>query len=158
MEDILNTLSSSNSETGLDLNPIRNQNISKKITRREFAGKSANMAAVISLHPLMTMENRSRTNSVVRLGGHLFAKYNGPDEWVKALVNLGYKAAYCPGGTSAGQNEIRAYKEAAAKADIVISEVGTWSNPISPDEQARNEALEKCINGLRLADEIGAAC
>ena len=128
------------------------------MTRREFAVKSASAMAGVSLHPFRIKGNAFRNPSRIRLGGPLFVKYSGPDEWIKELVNLGYKAAYCPVNTSAGQEEIRAYKGAAAKADILISEVGTWSNPISANGQERKGALEKCIKGLQLADEIGASC
>ena len=53
---------------------------------------------------------------------------------------------------------VQAYAAAAKAADIVIAEVGTWSNPLSPDEAKRKAALEKCKKGLALADEIGARC
>ena len=77
---------------------------------------------------------------------------------MESLRELGYRAAYCPLDTSADSSTIRAYREAALREDILISEVGAWCNPISPDEEERKQALEKCIDGLRLADEIGAAC
>ncbi|RED64910.1 sugar phosphate isomerase/epimerase [Cohnella lupini] len=53
---------------------------------------------------------------------------------------------------------VQAYRESAISNDIVISEVGAWSNPISPDSVVRQAALEHCIRQLRLADEIGARC
>ncbi|MHC4682667.1 MAG: sugar phosphate isomerase/epimerase family protein [Planctomycetota bacterium] len=42
--------------------------------------------------------------------------------------------------------------------NIIIAEVGAWSNPISPDEKTRRAALEKCRRQLALADRIGARC
>ena len=132
--------------------------MSTKISRREFTRKSAAFTAAVSMHPIISMGKTFRNSSEIRLGGPVFANYNSPDEWIKELQNLGYRAAYCPVGTSADLYEIRAFKEAAVKGDIIISEVGTWSNPISPDEQERKAALDKCIIGLQLADEIGAAC
>ena len=94
----------------------------------------------------------------IRLGGPVFKKHSNPDEWVKALNELNYKAAYCPVNPGSDSNEITAYKNAAQKADIVIAEVGAWSNPIDPDEVKSKVALEKCIKSLQLADEIGAKC
>lgn len=94
----------------------------------------------------------------IRLGGPVFEKFSGPDEWVKQLKLLKYKAAYCPLKTGAGAEEIRNYKNAAQKANIVIAEVGAWSNPIDPDPEKSNAALKKCIESLELADEIGAKC
>ncbi|GAB1450539.1 hypothetical protein MASR2M47_05950 [Draconibacterium sp.] len=97
-------------------------------------------------------------NTNIRLGGPVFKKYSNPDEWVSALNELNYKAAYCPVQLGASSGEIKSYKTAAQKADIVIAEVGAWSNPIDPDETKAKAAIEKCINSLSLADEIGASC
>lgn len=93
----------------------------------------------------------------MRLGGPV-SGYSDPDAWVRLLVEKGYRAAFCPVRPGADSDEIQAYREAAAAADIVVAEVGAWSNPLSPDESARREALEKCKACLRLADEIGARC
>jgi sugar phosphate isomerase/epimerase len=94
----------------------------------------------------------------LRLGGPVFEKYQDPQGWVDALRKLGYSAAYCPVGPEVGDDVVRAYEDAAARAGIVIAEVGAWSNPISPDEQIRKAALEKCRASLALADRIGARC
>ncbi len=99
-----------------------------------------------------------QSSGPLRLGGPVFEKYQDPEGWVKALRKLGYSAAYCPVGAEAGDDVVRAYEEAAAKADIIIAEVGAWSNPISPDEAKRKAALEKCRTQLALADRIGARC
>jgi len=81
-----------------------------------------------------------------------------PDAWIAALRHERYGAAYCPVGTDADAAMIRAYAEAAEQADVVIAEVGAWSNPLSADEATRAAALEKCQMQLALADEIGARC
>ena len=110
-------------------------------------------AAIPGLANTLNMEN-----TLIRLGGPVFKKYNNPDEWVAAVKELNYKAAYCPVQLGTSSDVIQSYKIAAQKADIVISEVGAWSNPIDPDETKSKAALEKCINSLQLADEIGANC
>ncbi|MCP4164756.1 MAG: sugar phosphate isomerase/epimerase [Chloroflexi bacterium] len=94
----------------------------------------------------------------MRLGGPVFSDYQSPEDWVHAVQALGYGAAYCPVDSTADEDTIRAYADAAAKADIVIAEVGCWSNPLSADENIRQSALEKCKQGLALADRIGARC
>ncbi|HIB99526.1 TPA: sugar phosphate isomerase/epimerase, partial [Candidatus Poribacteria bacterium] len=94
----------------------------------------------------------------MRLGGPLFGVTNSPEEWVETVKDHGYRASYCPIGYDAEDHEIQAYRRAAKKADIVIAEVGAWSNPISPNQQIRREAVEKCKRSLQLADEIGAKC
>jgi sugar phosphate isomerase/epimerase len=96
--------------------------------------------------------------SALRLGGPVFEKVQDPQSWVAAIKKLGYSAAYCPVGPEAGDDTVRSYEEAAAKAGIIIAEVGAWSNPISPDEPTRKAALEKCRTSLALADRIGARC
>jgi sugar phosphate isomerase/epimerase len=92
------------------------------------------------------------------LGGPVFDKYNNPEEWVTAVKTMNYRAAYCPVNINAQPDEISRYKKLAYEADIVIAEVGAWSNPIDPDYVKRNEAIEKCTRSLQLADEIGANC
>lgn len=94
----------------------------------------------------------------IKLGGPVFKKYNNPNEWIEAIKELNYKAAYCPVEVGADSKEIIAYKNAAKNAEIIISEVGAWSNPLDPDTVKSKAALEKCINSLQLADEIGANC
>ncbi len=94
----------------------------------------------------------------MRLGGPLFKKYETPKQWVDAVQECGYRAAACPVGPEAPEDEIRAYARAARENDIVIAEVGAWSNPLSPDAATRNAALEKCKKALALADAIGARC
>jgi sugar phosphate isomerase/epimerase len=104
------------------------------------------------------MKHHRNESSTVRLGGPLFTKFENPDDWINSLQALGYRASYCPVNISASEDEIKEYKKAAKKADIIISEVGVWNNPISPNESERESAIDKCIKSLQLADEIGANC
>jgi len=94
----------------------------------------------------------------MRLGGPIFRPYADAQEWIDLVKAAGYRAAYCPVNGDAGEDVVKAFAAAAEKADIVIAEVGTWSNPLSPNEAERLEALEKCKKGLDLADRIGANC
>jgi len=94
----------------------------------------------------------------VRLGGRIYDSCANPEEWVGALRRAGYSAAYCPVTAAADEATIRAYARAAADADIVIAEVGAWSNPLSPDAETARAALQKSQEHLALADRIGARC
>lgn len=85
-------------------------------------------------------------------------KFDSPDGWTKAVKALGYSAAYCPASVKDGPELIRLYTQAAERANVVIAEVGAWSNPLSPDPQIRGEALDKCKRSLELAELIGARC
>ncbi len=92
----------------------------------------------------------------MRLGGPVFGARATPGEWVAAVRREGYRAAACPVGTEVG--DIGAWAAAARAADIVIAEVGAWSNPLSEDAGERATALDKCKRGLDLAERIGAVC
>ena len=94
----------------------------------------------------------------MRLGGPIFPDRLEPDQWIKALQSHGYRAAYCPAALLDSPKLIQEYAEAARQAEIVIAEVGAWSNPLSPDEPTRQAALQHCQQQLSLADEIGALC
>jgi len=94
----------------------------------------------------------------MRLGGPVFRDFKDPDGWVAAVNDLAYSAASCPVDADASDELVRAYVDAAQAVDVVIAEVGAWSNPISPDDAIRNEALQKCKTQLALADRVGANC
>jgi len=104
------------------------------------------------------LSGRSAGSSAIRLGGPLFDPYDDPDTWIRILKGYGYRAAYCPVEAGADDALIKAYKHAAEMNDVVIAEVGAWSNPISPDSEEAAQAIEKCIRGLELAERIGARC
>jgi sugar phosphate isomerase/epimerase len=125
--------------------------------RRNFISLSASGLAALSVMPSNLAAN-SIVQSKVRLGGPVFDKYNSPEEWIATLKKLGYRAAYCPVSVGAAPELIQAYKIAAEQNDIVIAEVGAWSNPIDPDKERAGKAIEKCIASLTLADQIGASC
>ncbi len=125
--------------------------------RRNFITLSASGIAALSVMPT-ELAATSTTQPKVRLGGPVFEKYNSPEEWIAAIKKLGYRAAYCPVSPGAGSALIKAYQTAAAKNDIVIAEVGAWSNPIDPDQEKAGKAIQKCTDSLALADEIGASC
>lgn len=95
---------------------------------------------------------------MIRLGGPLSQTYDNPDSWVAAVRESGYRASYCPITIEADDTTIRMYDLMAKKADIVIAEVGAWSNPLSPDKATRQTALDTCKKSLALADNIGARC
>ena len=94
----------------------------------------------------------------MRLGGPIFESFDDPDSWAAVVRNAGYRAAYCPVNPGADEAEIRAYERSARDADIVIAEVGAWSNPLARDEKTRDAAIGKCKASLAVADAIGARC
>ncbi len=94
----------------------------------------------------------------MRLGAPLSGDTSDAEQWIRELERKGYRAAFCPLKPGATDAEVDACVRAAAEADIVIAEVGAWSNPLSPDEATRTAALQKCKAALALADRVGARC
>lgn len=94
----------------------------------------------------------------MRFGAPLYGDQSDPQRWVNAVRQHGYDAAYCPLDSKADEATVRAFAQAAADADILIAEVGAWSNPLSPDDQKWTEAIAHCQRQLDLAERIGARC
>ena len=95
----------------------------------------------------------------MRLGGPVHDDYDSPEEWVAALRDRGYSAAYCPVEPDADPETVAAYADAAREADIEIAEVGAWGeNLLAHDEGERRAALSACKRRLELAEAVGARC
>jgi sugar phosphate isomerase/epimerase len=125
--------------------------------RRFFIALSAaSTAGLTFLSPSVFSNNPLKSD--IRLGGPVFGKYNDPGEWIQLLRKAGYKTANCPVNPGADKELIKAYREEAWKNDIVIAEVGAWSNPLSTDAETARQAFNKCVDALALADEINARC
>lgn len=95
---------------------------------------------------------------MIRLGGPVFVDDTSPEQWAQAHTALGYRAAYCPVDAAASDSTIRGFADAASEADLMIAEVGAWSNPIDPDPDAAARSVDYCIAQLALAERIGARC
>lgn len=95
----------------------------------------------------------------MRLGGPVSISYDNPEAWWAAVKSAGYHACLCPLAPAAIDAETHAFQRAAEQAGVVIAGVGAWSNPLSPDDTERQQALECCIHSLALADRValGAA-
>ena len=94
----------------------------------------------------------------MRLGGPLYGDFPDPSEWIAAVRAAGYSAANWPLAVDADEQQVSAFVSAAREADIVIAEVGAWSNPLSPDEPTGREAIETCKTSLAVADRVAARC
>lgn len=95
----------------------------------------------------------------MRFGAPIFAHTQDPVALAKAHRALNYRAAYCPDHLS--MNDLSAVHKAARAfedEDVVIAEVGAWSNPLDRNEAAAKAAREKIKERLALADELGAKC
>ena len=94
----------------------------------------------------------------MRLGGGIQKPYNDPESWIALVKELGYSAATSPVNSDATKEEIAAYCDIAKQNDVIIAEVGAWSNPMAQCEEERKKAMEYIKKQLALAEEMGANC
>jgi sugar phosphate isomerase/epimerase len=129
------------------------------MSRRTFVGSAFGglMAASLIAHAVAE-DAKPSGGHPIRLGAPVDAPGDDPEALALAHRKLGYRAAYCPDVKLADKERIRAVAEAFARHDVVIAEVGRWCNLLEADEAKRNENLKTVIDGLALADEIGARC
>ena len=131
----------------------------KNISRRHFLKTGAIAGAGLTLIPPALKTGKSNMfGNPIRLGGPVPGDYTDPAGWIKAVKALRYSAAYCPVQPGASAELIRSFRAEAKKSNILIAEVGAWSNTLDPDETKRKAAIKKNMDALHLADEIGASC
>ena len=94
----------------------------------------------------------------MRLGIAGNPPHETPREWAESLVGIGCRAAVLPCDENTPADVLDAYLAACRDHDLLIAEVGAWSNPMSLDPETRASALEHCKRRLAFADRIGAAC
>ncbi len=125
--------------------------------RRQFLKHSALITAGVCLTTGRSTGAEKSKHSI-RLGAPVFERPDDPEQLALVHRRLGYRAAYCPNVSLNDKDRIRDTREAFAKHDVVIAEVGRWCNLLEVDEEKRKANLAKVIDGLALAEEIGARC
>lgn len=81
-----------------------------------------------------------------------------PELLAEECKRLGYTAAYCPPAKPEDTVRLKAIRDAFAKQNIVIAEVGAWRNLMTPDLGARKTNLDYVISQMAVAEEVGARC
>ncbi len=140
--------------------------MTQQLNRRDFlqcsvkvAASTAAVAGVASYASLAAEVGTGEAHRpAIRLGGPAFAKTQDPDELALAHRALGYRAAYCPNVSLSDADRIRTLREAFARHDVVIAEVGRWCNLLDADAGQRRQNLQTVTDGLALAEAIGAKC
>jgi sugar phosphate isomerase/epimerase len=131
-------------------------------SRREFLQRSLLATAAVLAEPGWLAGEAQAAGRLklqsIRLGGPLNVKSTDPEEIARAYREIGYRAAYCPGVSLKEPEKIKAFANAFAKYDVVIAEVGRWVNLLDADPGKRKENLQTVIEGLALAEAIGARC
>lgn len=93
----------------------------------------------------------------MRLGASVFYNGTDPEQYALAHVEKGYGAAVCPEWLSLERpQELENFKRAMKKHDIVIAEVGAWSNPLDQNKAEAEKSIKLMVDKLRLAEELGA--
>lgn len=93
----------------------------------------------------------------MRLGAGVSAE-GGSEAWAAKLKAKGYSATVLPVGAIKSDSDADEFARAAAGADVMIAEVGAWSNTVSCDDDTRRAAIALCQERLALADRVGARC
>jgi sugar phosphate isomerase/epimerase len=134
--------------------------MNSETTRRDFLKMSVGTALGAAVLPAVALaaDQDARQGKSIRLGGPAFAETSDPEELARAHRKLGYRAGYCPDIPVSDTVSIRAYRDAFARNDVVIAEVGRWVNLLDADAVKRRANMEKVIDGLALADAINARC
>jgi len=122
------------------------------VNRRQFLG------GAVAVSALGTAPAGRCRPGAVRLGGPVFVRTKDPEELARAHRKLGYRAAYCPNVPLGDADLLRAHREAFARHDVVLAEVGRWCNLMEADPEKRRKNLENVTQGLALAEAIGARC
>lgn len=95
----------------------------------------------------------------MKLAGEINEKTTDAASWIAAVQRAGYTAVGNPIPINdTDEAKLDSYIQAAAKAGIPFSEVGSWSNPIDPDPVKAREAIAFCQRGLHRAERLGARC
>lgn len=92
----------------------------------------------------------------MRFGGPV-GSIKDPELWVEMHKKLGYSAAYLPHGDLTAI-EIEAICKRAEHHNLLLAEVGAWSNPIDPNEEKRKKAVDYCVQKLVLAEQTNTRC
>jgi sugar phosphate isomerase/epimerase len=94
----------------------------------------------------------------MRLGVGLNFHTDDPEAIAHGYRAAGYTAAICPPVSLDQPERLRSIREAFARQDVRIAEVGVWNNMLDPDPQRRKANLEANNQALAVADEVGAVC
>src|SRR6266852_4723457 len=78
----------------------------------------------------------------IRLGGPIFLKRDDPRELAREHKRLGYSAALCPRAKADDSTRVREIEKAFAAEDVVIAEVGAWTNMLDPDAAKRRANMQ----------------
>ena len=118
----------------------------EKLTRRCFTAAVGSLALA------------SAAGNKIRLGGPLFLRSEDPRELAHEHRRLGYSAGLCPRAKADDTAKVREIETAFAAENVIIAEVGAWTNMLEPDTEKRRTNMQYVAERLALADAVGARC
>lgn len=125
----------------------------KPISRRQFVRTSVVLASYALPAAPAT---RPALPNALRLGGPIFLESDDPAELAREHRRLGYSAAYVPKVELTDTARIAAIRNAFARQNIVLAEVGAWVNMLEADAEKQRKNLAYVTERLALADTVGA--
>jgi sugar phosphate isomerase/epimerase len=136
-----------------------------RLTRRELLAAAA-ATAVIASTAQSQSPRRLLLGGYAGLPGQPFpgpgqignSESDDPELLARECKRLGYTAAYCPPAKPEDTARLKAIRDAFAKQNIVIAEVGAWRNLMTPDLAARKANLDFVTSQMAVAEEVGARC
>ena len=94
----------------------------------------------------------------MRLGGSVMKEWKTAEEWMNAVLELGYSAVIFPVDCNAPRALIRELRDRIYDNGLVIGEVGVWRNLMAKDPAEQEAVMQYSIRQLELAEKIGANC
>jgi sugar phosphate isomerase/epimerase len=131
--------------------------MSRVLDRRTFlAGTAGALTAATS--PSIGHTSSTAAAGRIRLGAPVWLDSEDPEDRARAHRAKGYRAGYCPDIPLDDADQLKATEEAFARHDVVIAEVGRWVNLLAADPAERRKNIQTVIDGLALAEAVGARC
>ena len=94
----------------------------------------------------------------MRLGLSSPLEHKSPWEWAEKMHRMGCGSVNFPVDHTCDQTLLEQYVEAAGKYDLMIAEVGAGAIPFPRMTKSREAAFTRCVEQLKLADQISARC
>ncbi len=127
------------------------------ISRRKFVANASLVAGAMARGPSQVLGGPLKGGEALRLGGPIFVKSEDPSVLAKAHRDLGYRAAYAPRGIAGTDKDLIAgLITEFARQDVVIAEVGAWSNMLDPHPEKRRKNMAFVTEQLAVAELLGA--
>ena len=94
----------------------------------------------------------------MRFGASLSMNFTEPEVIARSYVEAGYSAAVCPPVSLDQPERIKTIREAFARHDVMLAEIGVWNNMLHPNPAQRAANIAANVEVLAIAEEVGVRC